>query len=219
MNMNARARSRSDVRLPISNSFSCLQAMLLATVLGYCAFCFSAEPPAIQPKSGAERPENWAIKLTRAGVPNCYQLTTNFYRGAQPSAKGMAELKAMGVKMVVNLRRFHSDDDEVLGTGLKQGRLHMEPWHAEDEDVIRFLKLASDTNNLPIFVHCQRGADRTGMICAMYRVVICGWTKEQAIEEMKEGGFNFNPAWQNLVRYVQHADVEKIKKRAGLAEK
>ena len=48
----------------------------------------------------------------------------------------------------------------------------MKPWHAEDEDVVAFLKIASNTNNLPVFVHCQRGADRTGMMCAMYRIVL-----------------------------------------------
>jgi hypothetical protein len=50
----------------------------------------------------------------------------------------------------------------------------------------------------------------------MYRVVICGWTKEDAIKEMKEGGFHFNRDWQNLVNYVNKADVEALKKRAGI---
>jgi protein tyrosine/serine phosphatase len=84
--------------------------------------------------------------------------------------------------------------------------------------VVTFLKIVADTNNLPVFVHCQRGADRTGMICAMYRVAVCGWTKEAAIQEMKEGGFAFNPGWENLVNYIEHADVEALKKRARLAK-
>lgn len=164
------------------------------------------------------RPATWAIKLNQTDLSNLYQVTTNLYRGAQPSAKGMAGLKTMGIKTVVNLRRFHSDKDELLGVDLKQARLHMEPWHMEDEDVIRFLKIVADTNNLPVYVHCQRGADRTGMICAMYRIVICGWTKDEAIREMKEGGFNFYSGWKNIVRYIEKADVEKIKERAGLQD-
>jgi protein tyrosine/serine phosphatase len=130
----------------------------------------------------------------------------------------MKELKAMGIRTVINLRGYHSDNDEVLGTGMKQGRLHMEPWRADDADVVGFLKLATDTNNLPVFVHCQRGADRTGMVCAMYRITVCGWTKEEAIRELKDGGFGFNPAWKNIVRYIEKADIEKIKKKAGLVE-
>lgn len=164
----------------------------------------------------ATRPVTWAIQLNRPHLSNFYQVTTNLYRGAQPSAKGMTELKKIGVKTVVNLRSFHSDDDEVAGTEMKQGRLHMKPWHAEEDDVVRFLKIVIDTNNFPVFVHCQRGADRTGMVCAMYRVVVCGWTKDEAIREMKEGGFGFNPSWKNLVRLIERADIEKIRREVGL---
>ena len=81
----------------------------------------------------------------------------------------------------------------------------------------RFLKVVTDTNNLPAFVHCERGVDRTGMMCAMYRVVVCGWTKPEAIAEMKDGGFGFNPVWHELVAFVEKADVDKLKRDAGLA--
>jgi len=162
------------------------------------------------------RPANWAAPMNKPGLSNFYEVTTNLYRGAQPSAQGMTELKSMGVKTVLNLRSFHSDNKLVSSGELKLARLHMKPWHAEDEDVVAFLKIASNTNNLPLFVHCQRGADRTGMICAMYRIVYCGWTKETAIQEMKEGGFHFNPGWQNLVDYINKVDVEALKKRAGI---
>jgi protein tyrosine/serine phosphatase len=162
------------------------------------------------------RPANWAEPLNRPGLSNFYEVTTNLYRGAQPSAQGMKELKSMGVKTVLNLRSFHSDRGLVSSGDLKLARLHMKPWHAEDEDVVAFLKIANNTNNLPLFVHCQHGADRTGMICAMYRVVICNWKKEDAIKEMKEGGFHFYPGWRNLVNYINKADVEALKKRAGI---
>ena len=162
------------------------------------------------------RPTSWATPLEHPGLSNFYEVTTNLYRGAQPGAQGMKVLKSMGVKTVLNLRSFHSDHGLVSSGDLKLARLHMKPWHAEDEDVVAFLKIASDTNNLPLFVHCQHGADRTGMICAMYRVVICNWTKEDAIKEMKEGGFHFYPGWRNLVNYVNKADVDGLKKRAGI---
>lgn len=174
---------------------------------------------AVTAQESANRPANWARKVEVAGVKNCFQVTTNLYRGAQPTAEGMIQLKAMGIKTVINLRTFHSDKDKVAGTGMKSVRFEMEPWHSDEAEVVRFLKIVSDTNNLPAFVHCERGADRTGMMCAMYRVVICGWTKQQAIAEMKEGGFGFNPVWHNLVRFVEKADIPDIKRRAGLDKK
>jgi len=165
------------------------------------------------------RPPNWAQPLAVAGLQNFYQLTTNFYRGAQPTPEGMKHLEAMGIKTVISLRYLHSDKDVVVGTRLKSVRLKMEPWHSDEDEVVLFLQAATDTNNLPVFVHCERGSDRTGTMCAMYRIVVCGWTKEQALAEMKHGGFGFNPLWQNLVHFVETADIPKIKRRAGLAGK
>lgn len=165
------------------------------------------------------RPVEWAQPLVVPGITNCFRVTTNLYRGAQPTAEGMRQLEAMGIKSVVNLRSFHSDKDELVGTGLKGFRFESKPWHAEEEDVVTFLKLATDTNNLPLFVHCQRGADRTGMMCAMYRIVVCDWTKQQAIDELKHGGFAFSPVWKNLVAYIEKADIAEIKRSAGLVPK
>jgi protein tyrosine/serine phosphatase len=184
--------------------------------LAFCATLLAGSSAIAQTKDVKVRPATWATELTRPGLSNFYEVTTNLYRGAQPSAKGITELHAMGVKTILNLRTFHSDHHLASSGDLKLARLHMKPWHAEDEDVVAFLKIASDTNNLPLFVHCQRGADRTGMICAMYRIVYCGWTKEAAIQEMKEGGFHFNTGWENLVAYINKVDVEALKKRAGI---
>ncbi len=47
-------------------------------------------------------------------------------------------------------------------------------------------------------VHCQRGADRAGTMCVLYCVAVQGWTKEEAIREMTEGGFGFYEIWKNL---------------------
>jgi protein tyrosine phosphatase (PTP) superfamily phosphohydrolase (DUF442 family) len=193
-----------------------LKLITLATILCGGARCFAADAPVLVTTNTLARPANWAVSLSRPGVPNLYQVTPNLFRGAQPTAQGMAELKALGVKTVFNLRGFHSDDEEARGTGLKLNRARMEPWHAEEEDVVEFLKVAANTNNLPLFVHCQRGADRTGMVCAMYRVVVCGWTKADAISEMKDGGFGFNPTWQNIIHFIEHADVDEISRRAGI---
>jgi protein tyrosine phosphatase (PTP) superfamily phosphohydrolase (DUF442 family) len=174
---------------------------------------------AVAAQDSTNRPANWAQKIEVAGVQNCFEVTTNLYRGAQPTAEGMVHLKAMGIKTVVNLRAWHSDKDKVAGTGLKSVWFETEPWHGDEEDVVRFLKAVTDTNNLPAFVHCERGADRTGVMCAMYRVVVCGWTKPEAIAEMENGGFGFNPVWHDLVIFVEKADVNKIMREAGLSTK
>jgi protein tyrosine phosphatase (PTP) superfamily phosphohydrolase (DUF442 family) len=163
------------------------------------------------------RPANWAQKMALPGVANFYQVTTNLYRGAQPTADGMAHLQELGVRYVINLRVLRSDQRQLRGTGLKGLNLGLVPWHANANEVVQFLKAVTDTNHLPVFVHCEYGADRTGLMCAMYRLVVCDWSKEDAIAEMENGGFNFSPVWQNLVAFIEKADVADLKRRVGLS--
>ena len=150
------------------------------------------------------RPPEWAAPLNAPGLSNFHKVTDDLYRGAQPDAEGMRQLKAMGIKTVVNLRSFHSDRREIGETGLAYEHIYMKPWHPEDEDVVRFLQIVTDADRTPVFVHCQRGADRTGFMCAIYRMAVGGWNRQQAIEEMTDGGFGFANSWRGLLKYLRN---------------
>jgi protein tyrosine/serine phosphatase len=160
----------------------------------------------------------WAQPIALPGVPNLHRVSETLYRGAQPTAEGMAQLHRLGIRTVVNLRSLHSDRDEIGALPLECEHIAMKTWKAEDDEVVRFLRIATDPSRGPVFVHCQRGADRTGAMCAIYRIVVQGWTKERAIAEMTQGGFGFYEGWQNLIDYVRQLDVERIKAQAGLNE-
>jgi protein tyrosine phosphatase (PTP) superfamily phosphohydrolase (DUF442 family) len=160
----------------------------------------------------------WAQRLELRGVPNFHKVSDDLYRGAQPSAEGMRELKKLGIKTIINLRSFHSDRDEIGDTGLAYEHIYMKTWHPEEKEVVRFLQIVADKDRTPVFVHCRRGADRTGMMCAVYRIAVQGWSKAEAIEEMTKGGFGFYRGWQNLVEYVREMDIDEIRGRAGLKE-
>jgi protein tyrosine/serine phosphatase len=162
------------------------------------------------------RPASWATPLHRKGLPNLHQVTPTLYRGAQPTAVGMRQLKAMGIKTVLNLRSFNSDRDKIGKTGLAYEHIYMKAWHPEREDIIRFLQITTDNSRTPVFVHCQHGADRTGLMCAVYRVAVCGWTKAEAIQEMTQGGFRHHAIWTNLVTFIRDLDIEAMKKEAGI---
>ncbi|MHC4638501.1 MAG: fused DSP-PTPase phosphatase/NAD kinase-like protein [Planctomycetota bacterium] len=163
--------------------------------------------------------ENPARALELPGLGNCYKVSENLYRGAQPTREGFRQLKALGIKTVINLRSFHSDRDDISGIGLAYEHIYMKAWHAEAKEIIRFLKIVTDPNKTPVFVHCQHGADRTGTMCAIYRIAVEGWPKEKAIEEMTEGPYGFHEIWSNLINYITNLDVEQIKASAGLTEK
>lgn len=99
--------------------------------------------------------------VNRPGLPNLHKVSPVLYRGAQPTAEGMRELKKLGIRTVVNLRWLHSDRDEIGDTGLAYEEISMKSWHPEDEDVARFLRIVTDPDRTPVFIHCQHGADRT----------------------------------------------------------
>jgi hypothetical protein len=67
-----------------------------------------------------------------------------------------------------------------------------------------------------VLVHCHHGADRTGTMCALYRIAIQGWTKEDAIQEMVQGGYGFHEMWINLPDWIDKLDIESMKKEAGI---
>jgi protein tyrosine/serine phosphatase len=144
------------------------------------------------------------------GVPNLFKVSDSLYRSAQPSPEGMRNLQEFGIKTIINLRWLHSDSDETEGTQLRVVKIHEKAWHMEDEDVILFLRLLEMPWG-PFLVHCQHGADRTGCMVAMYRMVVQGWKREEAIREMKGGGFGYHDIWSNIPRYLKHANIGKIR--------
>jgi protein tyrosine phosphatase (PTP) superfamily phosphohydrolase (DUF442 family) len=179
----------------------------------------SLVPIASGPSQAApERHERWARPLAKPGLPNLYRVSDVYLRGAQPSAEGMRELARMKVKTVVNLRAINSDRDEIGDAALAYEHISFKAWHAEDEDVLRFLRIVTDPERQPVFVHCQHGADRTGMMTAIYRIVVEGWSKDDAISEMTQGGYGFHAIWKDLVEYVRDLDVERLRKEAGLSK-
>ena len=178
-----------------------LMLMMLLTLFG----C-DVHPPA------ENRPSSWAVPVKAEGVPNLHKVSGVLYRGDQPTETGMREIKRLGIKTVVNLRSFHTDRDEIGKTGLRQEHIFMKAWHPESEDAVKFLQLVNDPSNAPVFVHCQHGADRTGSMCAVYRIVVQGWDKKEAVREMREGGFGFHESWGNLADWIDSLDVERLKK-------
>jgi protein tyrosine/serine phosphatase len=166
--------------------------------------------------SPTSRPANWAKPIPMEGVPNLHEVSDTLYRSAQPSAAGVKKLKGMGIETVVNLRSSHSDRALIQGTGLTYEHIKMKAWHAEEEDAVRFLQIVTNPKRSPVLVHCQHGADRTGTMCALYRVAVQGWSKKEALREMMQGGFGFHGIWENLIQWMNGLDIDRIKRKAGI---
>jgi hypothetical protein len=93
----------------------------------------------------------------------------------------------------------------------------MHVWNPREKQAIRFVRILMDSEKSPVLVHCQHGADRTGALCALYRIAVEGWAKEEALKEMIDGGFGFHPIWTYLIEHwVNGLSIEKIRREAGV---
>ncbi len=150
----------------------------------------------------------WSIAVY--GQPNFHRVDEGVYRSGQPTAADFRALEANGFREILNLRNFHSDDDEAAGTSLTLHRLKMRAGALSEAQLIEALRVIQNRQG-PILVHCWHGSDRTGAIVALYRIIFQGVSKEEAIREMTEGGYGFHKIYSNIPETIRRADIERIK--------
>ena len=164
----------------------------------------------------SSRPAEWAVAVDGTSVQNLYKVDDGFYRGAQPTTAGFSELAGLGVKTVLDLAGGKGDGLFVRDGSLKLVHVPMSAFGLHDGRVLEALRVMADPSNRPLMIHCKHGADRTGALVALYRVVVQGWTKEKAVEEMNRGGYHHSSMWRNLDQYVMNADVARLRRKLNL---
>lgn len=156
------------------------------------------------------RPQNWAEKITDTSFNNLYKVSDDVYRSEQPNKAGFDFFQQNNIASVLNLREFHKDD---IGGSTYTGNLYRVPMNAaliSNNEIIKALRFIK-TAPKPIDVHCQHGSDRTGVTIAMYRIIFQDWSKEEAIKEMKDGGYGYHPVFVYLIIYIKNVNIDYIK--------
>jgi len=163
--------------------------------------------------SGAE-----AQHTTISGdLPNFHKVNDVVYRGGQPKPEGIVELKKLGIATVISLRanaehalkeraRFES-------AGIRFLSLPLDNWkRPKVEEIEAIIAQIETVANQPVFVHCKRGADRTGTVIAVYRMVHDGWDAKRAGDEAEEFGIGW---WQFGMRdFINDYYRDRIQKRS-----
>jgi protein tyrosine phosphatase (PTP) superfamily phosphohydrolase (DUF442 family) len=188
-------------------------AMLFVALLASLFLPASAET--LEPAPAAH---SWAVFVGVSEPQNLFRVSDQLYRGGRVSRAGAAQLRCLGVNTVVSLRVIGSDSRYITRVGLSYVHIPSKAWQPDEDQVVAFLRIVTDPNCQPVYLYCYHGSDRTGMMSAAYRVVVQGWTKEEALCEMTAGPFGFHPRWQELVQFVRDMDVERIRCRVGLAD-
>jgi uncharacterized protein (TIGR01244 family) len=138
----------------------------------------------------------WAAGIQVTGVRNFHQIDGHVYRGAQPSSEGWKSLAKLNVRTIIDLRREdeHSTATEardVQAAGMRYVNVPMKGLVApSDEQIAKILALL-DSSDGPVFVHCRRGADRTGTVIACYRIAHDHWQNRKALREAKSTGMSW----------------------------
>lgn len=162
------------------------------------------------------RPAAWGKAIVGTSLSNFYAIDDGIYRSAQPDREDTGVLTSLGVKEVLNLRQFHSDNDELKNPEIILHRVKMNAAEVTEQQIVAALRVIKDRRG-PILIHCWHGSDRTGVTIAAYRVVFNHWSKAQALEEMRFGGYGFHEKfYPNLVALLENLNVSSIRKKLAL---
>lgn len=148
-------------------------------------------------------------------IRNFLRVNEEFCTGAQPRIEHLAQLKADGVKAVINLRptgehRAAEEEAAVKELGLRYYNIPVVFGEPKDEQATEFLRITDDSENRPAFIHCA-GAVRVGAFWMIRRVLRDGWTLEAAEEEAKKVGLRDSPHLNQFARsYIERHRKGKV---------
>lgn len=188
--------------------------IVVAAALGISFVWFSTSKPGdvIYEKPVAD-------KIALEGFSNLWRISDSVYRSEQPGKKEMKALEKFGVKTILNLRNYHSDNDEAKGTTLVLEHLTMNASEINEKNIMQAMQIIRNAKK-PVLIHCLHGSDRTGCMVASYRIIFQNWSKEDAIKELRNPAFGYHEKWfPNIVEILKSLDVAKFRKELNLAEK
>jgi tyrosine-protein phosphatase SIW14 len=179
--------------------FSCL--LILSSVL--------VLPNSLQSAGRTNSSEAIGEKISVPGVHNAGKVTEHLYRGAQPSLNDLNELKKLGVTVIIDLRAEspHIAEEEQSrseSAGIHFFRIPIGGFSTPtNSELIQFFQILRDSPDQTVFVHCEFGRDRTGVMVAAYRIAFQKWSSEHALTEMTS--FGFNRLWHpSMITYVRN---------------
>ena len=137
-------------------------------------------------------------KPTVSGANNFAQLETTVACGGATTPEGVAELKKLGYKSIINVRQASEDGANVEAeaaaakeAGVTYVHLPMSGQAPDTAVADRFLEAVQAPANQPVFVHCASG-NRAAALWMVKRLVVDGWDAERAGTEAAALGLS-NP--------------------------
>src|SRR5438477_8934705 len=158
---------------------------------------------------GAAAPDDGDVFANEQDLaPPIEFVSPGIWRGRRPDTATLKQLKTMGVRTILDLEDSSSAIKSEKATVKTLGMAFIsEPmsgfWSPDDNEVNQIEVIMADQSRRPIFVHCQHGEDRTGLIVGLHRVFHEHWTPAAAYKEMLAKGFH------QILVFLNHYYEEK----------
>jgi uncharacterized protein (TIGR01244 family) len=128
-------------------------------------------------------------KPSVAGVTNFARLESTIACAGATTPAGVAEVKKLGYKTIINLRQASEAGADVDAEaaaakteGVKYFHLPVNGASPDPAIVDQFLAAVGDPANQPVFVHCASG-NRAAALWMIKRLVVDGWDTDRASTE------------------------------------
>ena len=167
-------------------------------------------------------------------------VTAEIYRGGKPSPEQLAEMAGLGIRTVINLqggdlenflwapiiRRWEpgeipeniaKEQELVIDLGMHFLSIPINSLAKFSEEkslaVDLALEIMGNPDYQPIYLHCEYGRDRTGLLIALYKVKYLGWHPLAAYREWIQMGHSrtarvFTSALDNFY-FEKVADIQR----------
>lgn len=170
--------------------------------------CSSASP---DNGNKAVQSERWATPVKHDA--NLYRIDDKLYRSEQPVVEDGEAIVKLGIQSVINLRFFdRNDDDHLKACGLTLLNRPLLSWSIKPKEIAEILYLIEKQQQKgAVLIHCYHGADRTGLIAGMYRIIYQGWSVEDAKAEMQHGPYGYHSIWKNIAKLFTEEKVKQVK--------
>lgn len=154
-----------------------------------------------------------AALVPAAEIAHLHKIDDHLFTANQPKSEDFATLKQMGIKTVVDLRGgwIHAPRErkEVEAAGMKYVSVRLSGfWEPHDSQIAKILSVVEDPAQQPVFVHCRRGDDRTGIVIACYHIDHDHWTNQRALDAARHDGMSILEVL--MQRYVRHFDPVRV---------
>ena len=161
-----------------------------------------------------QRPKNWGNPIPLSN--NFYQIDQDLFRSEQPSFVLLPHIQQKQIGVVINLRT-RDRDKKLLQDYPEIQTVHIpiRTWAIDRDDLLSIMQhiQIAKKQNKKVLIHCYHGSDRTGASIAMYRIIFQNWTIEEAVKEMKHGGYGFHSIWSNIDAIFSPENVKWIREQ------